>query len=188
MRSIDIAVHLLKKSIKLGQNDPSYYMDFIKLHKLMFLGQCYLNFEYGLNLFDEKITANGDGPYVDGLNLVPAICGFGEIKNIDNLNQELYHIIPFHLGHLLPLPLLRDETCDLILEMFGKYDTGEIVKITKNTIAYQHCYSKEHNNVINQELLRKTGQEISETILNQQKQSGPILVKKSTPSKHTGNK
>ena len=122
MRSIDIAVYLLKKSIKLGQNDSNYYMDFIKLHKLMFLAQCYLNFKYGLNLFDDKITATDDGPYVDGINSVPAMCGFDIIKNIDDLNQHLHHIMPCHIAHILPLPLLRDETLDLILDMFGKYE------------------------------------------------------------------
>ena len=188
MRSIDIAVHLLKKSIKLGQNDSNYYMDFIKLHKLMFLAQCYLNFEYNLDLFDDKITANDDGPYVDGLNSVPAICGFDIIKNIDDLMVHLHHIMPCHLAHILPLPLLRGETLDLILDVFGKCDTYEIVKISKNTTASQHCYSKAHNNVINQEILRKTGQEISKTILSHQEQNGSILIKKLTLPKNQGNK
>lgn len=66
--------------------------------------------------------------------------------------------------------------------------TYEIVKISKNTTAYQHCYSKEHNNVINQELLRKTGQEISKTILSHQEQNGSILIKKLTLPKNQGNK
>ena len=44
MNSVDIAIHLLRKSIELGQKDSNYYMDFIKLHKLMFLCQCYFKY------------------------------------------------------------------------------------------------------------------------------------------------
>ena len=45
MRSIDVAVNILDKSIERGKEDPSYYMDFVKLHKLLYLGQCYLSFK-----------------------------------------------------------------------------------------------------------------------------------------------
>lgn len=177
MNSIDVAYHLLKKSITLGQKDSDYYMDFVKLHKLLFLGQCYLNFEYGLDLFDDKITANADGPYVHGLNLVPALCGFGEIKNIDDLEMYLNCAIPYHLTHKLPLPLLRDETCDLILENFGNYSTMELVKMSKKTIAY--CYSfGVDNNVISRELLTKTGCELAKIIKYQQEENGVSLSKK----------
>lgn len=182
MKSIDIAIHLLRKSIELGQKDSNYYMDFIKLHKLMFLCQCYFKYEYGLNMFEDKITANGDGPYIEGLNSVPAICGFSRIKNIDKLNKYIDDTIPLHLGHILPLPALRDEICDLILDIYGKCDTSEIVKITKNTIAYKYCYSKNNNNVICQELLEKTGEEISKIIFAKQRQSIPSSTTNSLKS------
>ena len=180
MKSIDIAYHLLKKSIKLGQEEPKYYMDFIKLHKLMFLAQCYLNYEYGLNLFDECITANEDGPFVNGINAIPAICGFGEIKTIDELNSYLNDMMPFHINHRLPLPALRDETCDLILDMYGKYNTLEIVKLSKNTIAYNYSYSENSRNVITKALLTKTGEEIYN--MHKQEKNVSVLTKKLTPS------
>lgn len=37
-KSIEVAVDFLKKSIERGQGDPKYYMNFVKLHKLMYLG------------------------------------------------------------------------------------------------------------------------------------------------------
>ena len=133
-------------------------------------------------MFEDKITANGDGPYIEGLNFVPAICGFGRIKNIDKLNKYIDDTIPLHLGHILPLPALRDEICDLILDIYGKCDTSEIVKITKNTTAYKYCYSKNNNNVICQELLEKTGEEISKIIFAKQRQSLPSSTTNSLKS------
>lgn len=151
MRSIDVAVNILDKSIERGKEDSSYYMDFVKLHKLLYLGQCYLSFKYEMDLFNDKITANDDGPYVDGLKLIPAICGFDEIKTMDE----------FKLCKMtLPLTLSMDETVDYILNKFGKYSTDEIVRLTKDTIGYQEVYDKSCNNEINKELIIKTGKSL----------------------------
>ena len=46
MRSVDVAVDMLDKSIERGKKDPNYYMDYVKLHKLLYLAQCYLSFKY----------------------------------------------------------------------------------------------------------------------------------------------
>lgn len=151
MRSVDIAVNILDKSIERGNEDPSYYMDFVKLHKLLYLGQCYLSFKYEMDLFKDKITATDDGPYVDGLKLIPVICGFDEIKTMDEFKQ---------CKMTLPLTFSRDETVDYILDKFGKYSTEEIVKFTKDTIGYQEVYGKSCNNEINKELMIKTGKSL----------------------------
>lgn len=165
-KSIDVATYLLDKSIERAQEDSSYYMDFIKLHKLMYLGKCYLDCMYGIDLFEEDITANSDGPYIKGINSVPAVCGFGKITNIDELKQYLKNDI-------LPLSLSREEICDAILDMFGKYSTLELVRITKNTLAYKNCYSTNHNNIMNKELMVKTGE-----MLFANKEKEPILIKR----------
>ena len=96
-------------------------------------------------------TANDDGPYVDGLKLIPAICGFDEIKNMDEFKQ---------CKMTLPLTLSRDETVDFILDKFGKYSTDEIVRFTKDTIGYQEIYDKSCNNEISKELIIKTGKSL----------------------------
>lgn len=151
MRSVDIAVDMLDKSIERGKEDPSYYMDFVKLHKLLYLGQCYLNFKYEMDLFMDKITANDDGPYIDGLKLIPAICGFGEIKTMDEFKQ---------CKMTLPLTFSRVETVNYILDKFGKCSTDELVRLTKGTIGYQEVYDKSCNNEINKELIIKTGKSL----------------------------
>lgn len=178
-KSIDVAIKMLEESTQRGKYDQSYYMDFVKLYKLMYLGYCYLNFLYGLDLFEEKITANSDGPYVDGLSLVTSLCGFEKITNIDNLRQLRFN---------LPLSYSRDEVCDLILDVYGRYDTKELVEISKATIAYQQSYSENHNNIINLELLVKTGEEIFKIINMRQEHVNTRLVKKLTEPKNCSNK
>lgn len=151
MRSIDVAVNILDKSIERGKKDPSYYMDFVKLHKLLYLGQCYLSFKYEMDLFMDKITANDDGPYIDGLKLIPAICGFDEIKTMDEFKQ-------CKMTFSLTLP--REEAVNYILDKFGKYSTDELVRLTKDTMGYQEVYDKSCNNEINKELIIKTGKNL----------------------------
>lgn len=36
-KSIDVAIKMLEESTQRGKYDQSYYMDFVKLHKLMYL-------------------------------------------------------------------------------------------------------------------------------------------------------
>jgi len=40
-KSFEVAVDFPEKSIERGKEIPKYYIDFVKLHKLMYLGQCH---------------------------------------------------------------------------------------------------------------------------------------------------
>lgn len=149
--SIEIATRILKKSIEKGKQDANYYMDYVKLHKIMYLGQCYMLYKYGINLFDEYIIARKEGPYIDGLDAITAVFGFEDIKSIDGLEKHTYID--------MIIPALRGETCDLMVNIFGKYSTEEIVKLSKNTLAYQESYVHEKNNIISsKDLMIKTGE------------------------------
>ena len=78
----DAAMAMVNRSIKLAQDygDESYYMDFVKLHKLLYLAQCSMLAQYGRTMFDEKITAHHCGPYVEGIHFIPRMRGFGQIN------------------------------------------------------------------------------------------------------------
>jgi len=155
-KSLEVAVDFLKKSIERGKEEPRNYMDFVKLHKLMYLGQCYINYHYGMNLFEDKIIAMDDGPYIEGLELVVGKCGFGEIKNIDELEN---YVIP------MPLSFTRNETVDYILNTYGQYSTDEIVKIAKNTNGCNLSYNDNDKspNEIEYQLINETGKQLFET-------------------------
>lgn len=127
----DVAVAMINRSIYLAEEkkDERYLMDFVKLHKLMYLGQCYILSQYGMSLFEDEISAHRCGPYVDGIGFVPAEHGFGLItQKIEKIENG----IPF-----LPISYTRAETVDFILESYGTKSTDEIVEITKGTKAYQ---------------------------------------------------
>lgn len=152
VKSIDVALTLINESIKRGQNNPDYYMDYIKLHKLMYLGQCLVRNKYEFDLFGEQVLASETGPYIEGLDIITAACGFEEIKDVEELKK--YTPVDFLI------PILRKECCDLILDIFGKYNTEQIVKFTKNTFAYRTSYIKNQNNIIHKELMTITGEEL----------------------------
>lgn len=127
----DVAMTMIKKSIILAKenNNDKYLMDFVKLHKLMFLGQCYILYYYGIELFQESISAHSCGPYVNGISFIPATYGFSEIRETKNKDG--------HEPMYLPLSLTRDETVDIILEKFGTLSTKDIVAKAKDTFAYK---------------------------------------------------
>lgn len=153
-KSLEVAVDFLRKSIERGKEEPKYYMDFVKLHKLMYLGQCFINYHYGINLFEETIMAMDDGPRIDGIELVVGKCGFGEIKNIEDLERYL----PFALS------MLRQETVDYILNTYGQYSTDEMVKVVKNTKGWKLSYNDKSPNEIEYKLINETGKELFEGV------------------------
>lgn len=149
----DVAMAMIKKSIILAKEneDDRYLMDFVKLHKLMFLGQCYILYYYDIELFQESISAHSCGPYVDGINFIPATYGFSEIK--DSKNQDGYEPM------FLPLSLTRGETVDIILEKYGTLTTKEIVTKVKETYAYKvYEGNYESKPIISCEAMKTTGE------------------------------
>lgn len=131
-KSIDIAVAMINRSVDLAteNDDPRYYMDYIKLHKLMYLGQCYLLSQYNMRLFEENIEAHDDGPHVDGIVGIPGFCGFDKIKAKIMDDDKVGTCI-------LPLSYFRNETVDIILAKYGILSTWDIVALVKETCAYE---------------------------------------------------
>ena len=154
-KSIDVAIAMINRSIERvsAENNPKYYMDFVKLHKLMYLGQCYIHSKYDMDLFEESITAHHCGPLVDGLSQIPGICGFDLIKDILN---------PSDFGTIdMPLSYFRIETIDKVLDKYGTYTTEEIVSIVKNTNAFSEYRSLcDAHPVLDRENIINAGKEL----------------------------
>lgn len=129
-KSIDVAITMINQSIDRARSneDDRYYMDFVKLHKLLYLGQCYIRSKYDMDLFEEDITAHHCGPVVDGLSQIPGICGFDLIKE---------SLKPADFGTIdMPLSYFRNETIEKVLEEFGAFTTDQIVSKVKSTQAF----------------------------------------------------
>lgn len=133
-KASDAAMAILKKSLTLvvEKNTDEYYMDFVKLHKLLFLAQCYMLALYEKPLFEENIYAHCCGPYIDGIGFVPAKYGFSEIKDLPDSEQTIYY----------PLSIIREEAVDAVLAQYGKLNTDQIVKTIKEMPTYQR-YAKD---------------------------------------------
>ena len=122
----DAAMAMVNRSIELAgeTGDESYYMDFVKLHKLLYLAQCLMLVQYGQLMFDEKITAHQCGPYVADLHFIPRCRGFGEIKN------------PFSKSEFVRPSYRRMKVIEQVLGEFGRNSTEELIQYTKETPAY----------------------------------------------------
>lgn len=125
-RAADIAMEMVNSSIKWVEvtEDNNYYMDFMKLHKLMYLGQCYMLERYGRKLFKETIRAHYCGPYIDGISFIQGSRGFGLIKE------------PFEESEFLKPTLFRQVTIEWVLKEYGAKSTEDLIDFTKETFAY----------------------------------------------------
>lgn len=130
----DVALSMLQKSISLASINANrkYLMDYVKLHKMLYLSQCVVLAKYGIELFKEPISAHNCGPYIeDELDFIFNDYGAGLIDSLEYDNGQKPVV--------LALPYLRNEAVDDVLAKFGLLSTREIVKITKETSAYINC-------------------------------------------------
>lgn len=121
-RAADAAMAMVNRSIELVHEteDASYYLDFVKLHKLLYLAQCSMLEQYGQTMFDEKITLRQCGPYIDGIRFVPRRCGFGRITNL------------FSDEDFVRPSYWRMKIINQVLEEFGGYSTDDLIQLTKD--------------------------------------------------------
>lgn len=126
----DAAMTMVNKSIELAKTNESFYMDFVKLHKLLYLAQCRMLEQYGRTMFDERITARQCGPYIEGLHFIPSKRDFGEIK------------IPFSDNEFVQPSYRRMKVIEQVLEEFGKLSTDELIQYTKESPAYRAVEDK----------------------------------------------
>lgn len=124
-RAADAAMAMVNRSIELVHEteDASYYLDFVKLHKLLFLAQRSMLEQYGQTMFDEKITLRQCGPYVDGIRFVPRRCGFGKITKL------------FSDSDFVRPSYWRMKVINQVLEEFGRYSTDDLIQFTKESCA-----------------------------------------------------
>ena len=125
--AIDAAMTLVNMSIDRAEKtgDESYYANYIKIHKLLFLAQCFMLENYGKPLFHERITAHRCGPFVDGLELLIAM------RDSDPITER------FRSDEFVPLTSLRRGILEWIIYAFGTYSGEELVDATKSTRAYK---------------------------------------------------
>lgn len=127
--AIDAAMTLVNMSVDLAKrlDDSRYYTDYIKVHKQLFLAQCFMLENYHKTLFHERITAHRCGPFVDGLELLIKMRESGPIEE------------PFEPEDYVELSPLRQSILKWIVNEFGAYSAEELVEATKTTRAYRQA-------------------------------------------------
>lgn len=126
--SLDAGMAMVNLSIDLAEaeDDPGYYMDSMKLHKLLYLSQWAMLRNYDRCLFADKITAHSCGPYVDGIQSIPAKRGF------DLLTKRFDETDGF-----VPPSVARLDILEKVLRAYGRKTTDHLAAFTKTTGPYQ---------------------------------------------------
>lgn len=120
----DVARVMVNHSIDYAynKNDPRYYIDFYKLHKLLYYAQGYMLTHYKQYLFEEDIEARECGPYIPALISLP-LGGQSIIKT------------KFPDGLIsIPLDLNRIMAIDCTLMKYGT--------LTKDDLVHQSVHDK----------------------------------------------
>lgn len=143
---LDMAVCLINMLIDKAKETEKkeYYSNFIKIHKLLFIAQCYSYAKDGKPLFESKITANGDGPYIWSMSAkIPGHCGFGQIDQ---------RISTVDVGaSVVFLSNRMKDILETVINKYGHLSTMDIVLLTKSTTAWKISYDeeqKESRNII----------------------------------------
>jgi uncharacterized phage-associated protein len=135
----DAAMTMVNRSIDLeGQyNNPNYYTDFYKLHKLLYYAQGYMLSHYHLHLFEEPILAHNCGPFINELLDLP-------------LSYEAI-TTRFPEDQIFPLTPNRVDAIDYALKHYGTKSRDELVNLSKSDFLYKKYHAQgqsEDKNVI----------------------------------------
>ncbi len=126
-----IATKFINKAIDMvkfsGQED--FYLNFSKLHSLMFIAQCYSLAEWDRPLFRGDAIARPDGINIDGL------CGFTSNSFGDELFK--YKVNESRYGTSTSLNDVQDSIIESVLLMYGRYNAIELAWMTKSTRSWQ---------------------------------------------------
>lgn len=128
---MDAAMIMVNKSIKMAEEkkNTAYLLDYVAVHKLLFLCQHKMLYKYGKSMFDEEIYAHECGPYADGLTFLLLERGSGPIRK------------PFEEKDIVPTTYIRQVVMEAILEEYGGLSTEEIVRTVKNSYLYAELAS-----------------------------------------------
>lgn len=148
--SRDAGMAMVNMSIDMAKekDDPRYYMDSMKLHKLLYLSQWTMLQKYGSRVFKETIWAHKCGPYVDGIKIIPARRGFAPINQPFDPEED----------EIVWPSVARVDVMEQILEEYGWKTTEELIRITKNTTPYLEVKDRitaEHKPEITKESMEK---------------------------------
>lgn len=121
----DAAMTMVNHSIDLARQtgDELFYIDFYKLHKLLYYAQGYMLTHDNKQLFEEDVEAHACGPFIPELLSLPI--SYSAI--LDKFPDE----------KVCPLTIDRLRAIDHTLRVYGKKTKDELVNQSKNDYIYR---------------------------------------------------
>lgn len=126
---IDAAMTLVNYSIDKRDEtgNDSYYVDFYKLHKLLYYAQGYMLAKEGIQLFEEDIEAHNCGP------LIPEV---GELAGqFDSITKRFFN------NNIFALTPDRINVIKFIVNKIGFYTKEKLVNMSKQGSLYKYYYA-----------------------------------------------
>lgn len=129
----DAAMTMVNKAIDLAEKtgDRSYYLDYIAVHKLLFLCQHKMLHDFGVPMFEEEIHARNCGPYIDGMNFL-------------TVKRDVLEITKrFEKDEIVPITYIAEKVMDAVLGKYCYLSTEDIVKTVKDNVLYKSAIEKD---------------------------------------------
>lgn len=181
--AIERAYYLLDRLIALGKTKTEkYYGDYIKVEALLYLWHCLYMYVYDIDLLKVSIIIT-EGKLHIGDELcyrLIARYGFDKIRELEFeveeqkglcvINGEIREIsiepqVTKYKPVVLRAPFLQEGVLKVILNVFGSFNTEQLIEIIKNTYAYKEGIKKVQSNVeLDNESLIATGEQIYDLI------------------------
>lgn len=143
----DAAKHMINSSIELVQQhqNQNYYINFYKLHKLLYFAQGYMLGHYNSHLFEEDIEAHSCGPFIP--KILDLAIGYNDIlKKFDRIE-------------ICPITEDRIEAINHTLQVYGYWSKDELVNRSKQTAPYCQFFAEGRRNVIPRNIMAKCKEE-----------------------------
>lgn len=128
---IGCGIYIVNKGIELAKDtkDNKYFINVGKMHNLLFLADCYfLSQTEDWRIFNEEVILFYDGPFIAGISVIAAECGFGTITERIELKDQRF------IAHMLGKFKYREKALDMIMQYYGNMDE---LKLQSKT--YEAC-------------------------------------------------
>ena len=139
----DVAWTMINCAIDMAneKKDSAYFLDFYKLHILLYYAQGYMLVSYGRVLFKEEIIIDDSGPFIPGVLLLPT----GYDKITEKIQDRIY-----------PLTSDRMSAIRTVLQKYGANTKDELVCKARQDELYKKCLQQGGiGSVINIEDMKK---------------------------------
>lgn len=176
--ALDRATYLLNQLICLARTkSPKYYGDYVKVEALLYLWESLYMYLYNLDIFGINHCDYKNPIFIRDTKLhigrlyitLIARYGFDEINNLtyETIGQgESTYLEPVALEPVaLKPPFLQEEVLNVILNIFGSFNTEQLIDFIKNTYAYKEGLKKGQSVVeLDDDSLIATGEQIYDLI------------------------